>query len=710
MAPKIDSAATLSRLGSVDICPLPLGANQDDDMRAPLDLEGASEIAHMTYALVNTGHHYPPLDTEAMLEDAEVVNLVHRVAVFLGSAEAYDKICQDVFLQHASVEGDMESQLPLTSIHGVFERLKIPPEHLIIFETVLRKETNFKRKPEKIPYDLFHQVLIKVLRRIRDTYCIRIQRGQFVTRKTRRLEDEYMRESDCGRGCFGECFWVKHKATGFRRVAKRIAKKRSQVPKEEVEDEMNILRKLDHPNIVRLFEWFEADDDFLLVMEGARAGDLGRALQRAKQEGHRGLQENVVRVLIQQALDALVYIHSEKVIHRDVKPANMILTKLDQFPPHLLLADFGIATVFQPDAPAAASRGPTGTYAYMAPECYDNNVTPKVDVWALGIVAYECLCGHRPFGDSQFVVEYESRHEPRPVDMKAIVDIGISQAAVKFISWLLEKQEAWRPSSEEAQKEFNWPEVAQPDGYVTSLIGFSKKSTFSKAVYLCAASQLDTSKLDGLNEMFKRLDTDRNGKLSMQEFKEGLRQVLDPESIEKMVDALDMDHSGSADYSEFIAGCLDAHTDLIESALSHVFHVFDINGDGKISLKELSSILTSDGSLSIVLPEGKTVEEFMKEIDASQDGFISFDELKEYLKREAAASSALPSKALVRPAERCLAMDLGGWGWPANRTMWSHVQFMLNHVELHPVTDAHISKSSTASQPNEAFDDNLMTI
>ena len=87
--------------------------------------------------------------------------------------------------------------------------------------------------------------------------------------------------------------------------------------------------------------------------------------------------------------------------------------------------------------------------------------------------------------------------------------------------------------------------------------------------------------------------------------------MLDPDSIEALVDALDMDHSGSADYSEFIAGCLDAHTDLIESALKHVFNVFDVNGDGKISLKELSSILT-DGSLSMVLPEGKTVEEFMK--------------------------------------------------------------------------------------------------
>ena len=75
-----------------------------------------------------------------------VAVIMHHHA--MSSLEAYDKICRDVFLQFAS-EGEMEGQLPQTSIPEVFERLKIPPEHLGIFEMVLRKETNFKRKPEK---------------------------------------------------------------------------------------------------------------------------------------------------------------------------------------------------------------------------------------------------------------------------------------------------------------------------------------------------------------------------------------------------------------------------------------------------------------------------------------------------------------------------------------------------------------------------------
>ncbi|CAJ1411444.1 unnamed protein product [Effrenium voratum] len=650
------------------LCELPIGAGPE----LRLDFAETSSSRGLT-GVVKTGKEYPPLDTEAVLEDGERVQLVHRIAVALASPEAYEKMCKTVFRKFAEPppEGDDFDKCGLqTPISDIFEHLKLPSEHVRMFEQVLKKETDFKRKPEMLSFQLFRRVLIKVLRRIRDLYCVRVKRGQFVTAKKRKLEDEYERVGDAGRGCFGECFWVKHKSSGFRRVAKRILKKRVEVPKEEVEDEINLLRKLDHPHIVRLFEWFETADDFLLVMEGARAGDLGRALQRAKQEGNKGLDENTVRLLMEQALTALVYIHANRVIHRDIKPANMVLSQLDKYPPHLLLADFGIATVFQPDAPDAL-RGPMGTYPYMAPEIYDNNVTPKVDVWALGIVSYEVLCGHRPFGRERFDVEYQTRLQPAPVDMTALHDVGISQAAVKFIGDLLQKQEVWRPTSEDALKDIaNWLEVAQPDGHVASMVGFSKKSTFSKAVYMCAASQLDASTLEDLNAMFLRLDADRNGSLSVLEFREGLRQVMEPEAIESLVDALDMDHSGSANYTEFIAGCLDAHSDLVESALAHVFRVFDVNGDGKISLKELSSILTSDG-VSIVLPEGKTIEEFMKAIDVSQDGFISFEELKGFLQKEADAvpqvrKRGLPAEPGADPAQRgSFVQPLSGPGYPA---------------------------------------------
>ncbi|OLP86219.1 Calcium-dependent protein kinase 3 [Symbiodinium microadriaticum] len=434
------------------------------------------------------------------------------------------------------------------------------------------------------------------------------------------------------------------------KVAKRIPKERMEVPKEEIEREME-------------------------VMEGARGGDLDRALRRARKEGQKGLAEKTVRLLMDQALRALaprrdefkVYIHSECVIHRDVKPSNMILTRLDQHPPHLLLADFGIADVSWPNL----AKRKKGTWAYMAPEIFEDVITPKIDIWALG-VAFELLSGSRPFGQTPFEVQVSTCYDPDPVDVSAVRAAGASQAACTFVSWLLTKQETLRPSAEEAHRDMSWPDLAQHD--VASMIGFGSKSTFSKAVYLCAASQLDTSKLDDLTAFFEELDADRNGHLSVIEFKNGLRQVLDPDSIETLVDSLDMDHSGNAvDYSEFIAGCLDAHMGLIESALFHAFHVFDVpfgarkgwNNDGVISLSELRSILNSNGeALSVVLPEGKTVEGFMKDIDTSKDGFISFEELKNFLKKEVPSRCVTNRLALQEGVRRGSSLSTAPSGGP----------------------------------------------
>merc|ERR1719183_506982 len=88
------------------------------------------------------------------------------------------------------------------------------------------------------------------------------------------------------------------------------------------------------------------------------------------------------------------------------------------------------------------------------------------------------------------------------------------------------------------------------------------------------------------------------------------------------------------DYTEFVASLLQTQGQLVEDVLYHAFHIFDVNHDGGISLDELQSMLSGDGPLAAVLPDGKTAEQVLKEVDTSHDGSISFSEFKAYLLRE----------------------------------------------------------------------------
>merc|ERR1719210_1627129 len=105
----------------------------------------------------------------------------------------------------------------------------------------------------------------------------------------------------------------------------------------------------------------------------------------------------------------------------------MILTQAGCFPPHLLLADFGIADVFGSEGCVQAHK--KGTWAYMAPEVFNDEVSPKSDVWALGVVIYELLVGRRPFGVNPFEVHNILCNETSPVDLSPVQEAGTSNAA-----------------------------------------------------------------------------------------------------------------------------------------------------------------------------------------------------------------------------------------------------------------------------------------
>lgn len=156
----------------------------------------------------------------------------------------------------------------------------------------------------------------------------------------------------------------------------------------------------------------------------------------------------------------------------------------------------------------------------------------------------------------------------------------------------------------------------------------------------CIAAQLDTGRIEGLSNIFSSLDTDCDGTLSTAELAAGLAELgVDPDAISQLVDVVDMNNDGHIQYSEFVASLLHTQGKLVEDILLTAFHVIDVNGDGQISLDELSAMLSSGGPLVSVLPDGKTVEQVLNEVDTSRDGVISFREFKAYLMGEAQGGS-----------------------------------------------------------------------
>src|SRR5207249_11448551 len=100
---------------------------------------------------------------------------------------------------------------------------------------------------------------------------------------------------------------------------------------------------------------------------------------------------------VKQVADALQYAHEHKIIHRDVKPENMLLGRRRE----ILLSDFGIATIAHSTSSLSTSaEGTSGTLSYMAPEQIEGHPRPASDQYALAVVVYEWLCGERPFEGS----------------------------------------------------------------------------------------------------------------------------------------------------------------------------------------------------------------------------------------------------------------------------------------------------------------------
>ena len=166
---------------------------------------------------------------------------------------------------------------------------------------------------------------------------------------------------------------------------------------EEIVSEVQLLRELDHPHVVRFDDAFVRDEDVCIVMQFCEGGDLAGLIQQQRSAGKR-LPEAEVRGLLLQLASALAHMHALRVVHRDIKSSNVFLlgAGADGASHHAMLGDFGVAKALESTRAMACTQ--CGTPYYLPPEvCNGAQYNAKADMWSLGVLAYELCALRYPF-------------------------------------------------------------------------------------------------------------------------------------------------------------------------------------------------------------------------------------------------------------------------------------------------------------------------
>lgn len=454
---------------------------------------------------------------------------------------------------------------------------------------------------------------------------VKISAKDFVSRKVGKIRDHYRIGKVLGSGAFGEVRLCLHKDTQSQRAVKVLRKNLlDEKEMDMLKNEIAILKDMDHPNIVKMYEFLEDEKRIYIVTEICKGGELfDEILNRSK------FDEKDGAIVMKQLLSAINYCHKKNIVHRDLKPENMLLEQ-DKDLEKLKIVDFGTSLTFDSER---ALDEKLGTAYYIAPEVIKKSYNEKCDLWSCGVIMYILLSGEPPFNDPKADNEaIMKKVEKGKYDITKGIWKTVSKEAKDLIKKLLTYKPEDRISAEDALqhpwiKEFK-VEVDEEatSNALTCLKAFRSEQKLKTAAASYIGSQLiSKSEKEKLGKIFKSLDANGDGQLSKEEIMNGYEEhfgkLLNEDEIDKLFNDVDTDKSGSIDYSEFIVATMSSKKNMSEEKLTAAFKLFDTDGNGTISPEELKSVLCSSGQIS-----DETVDQILKQADENNDGEIEFDE------------------------------------------------------------------------------------
>jgi calcium-dependent protein kinase len=421
--------------------------------------------------------------------------------------------------------------------------------------------------------------------------------------------------------------------------------------------ELDVMRAVDHPNLIKYYEAYEDEKYIHIVMELCTGGDL---LDRIMALG--SINERQVCVIMRKLLRAVMHLHELNITHRDLKPDNFLFASKDP-ESEVKIIDFGMSIQ---SYPLMEMTSFVGTPYYLAPEVITGGYGPQCDVWSLGVVMFLLLSGQQPFEGSS-VQEIMRKIVLGNYGFSESSWNSVSRQAKDLISRMLTLSPYKRILLKEALNH-SWfledslsPKL--PMAVLLSIKRFKAPKKLQKEVMRIMIKFLSAEDIEDLKHSFLQIDRERTGFVTIDDLESAMLNAgleLPLEEVKstlyiEILRSLDSDSLGKIKYSDFLMATLDKKK-LIDAELMFLtFQHFDVDGDGYINAHDLKRSLETVGDASSI----EDIEGMISEWDLDNNRRIDFQEFRRLVESlhepPSARTDRRPSTKRVTAAKRTLA-------------------------------------------------------
>ena len=413
--------------------------------------------------------------------------------------------------------------------------------------------------------------------------------------------------------------------------------------------ELELLRDLDHPNIISFKEIYQDDNYFHIVMEYCSGGEVMHRLVKKKYFS----EEEAAKMLFKM-FSAVKYLHDRGIAHRDIKPTNFLYESKDP-DAEIKLIDFGLSRYSEPHQTLESQ---VGTPYYVAPEVLRGSYDHRCDCWSLGVMMYTFLCGHEPF-DGKTTPELAKKVLFEEPNLTSGRWANISSSAKNLVAGLLIKDPNKRITIEKALAHRWFKKVQKPskvehekiEHVVENMRHFSLKDKLQKEVFKVLVTQTNSQEIRQLREVFNYFDKHNKGEISIADLKivnKEQRLKIKVREMKEIMKKIHIEETDTISFSEFLFVAMDPNVYLTNEMLQLAFQHFDVDKTGFITVKNLKEIMNR----AAIYFREQEIEQMIIETNCAKNGKISFEDFCVLMRDEQRSRSSSESHCSLSKHEK----------------------------------------------------------